>query len=148
MKRFILFSVAEFGAIINHSFIIGGAGRGLLLSTSFRYSSNETNNTQAGGWGGLMLGYSFMPKYLIHPYIKVIIGSGSIGYYYKKNDYGGWAFFASEATIGVDFNLTRWMRISPYAGYRYVYGNIDVMDLTDSKLSGFTGGLSLAFGLF
>ncbi len=139
---------AEFGAIINHSLIIGFAGRGMPLSYTMHYSPHATNDASGAGWGGLMLGYIFLPQSIIHPFIKVLIGSGSIGYVSQKDDYGGWAFFASEATAGVDFNITRWCRVSPYIGYRYVYGNINILNLTDSKLSGFNAGLSLSFGWF
>ena len=64
----------EGGLILNHQYIIGGAGKGV---TTPIYTTN--NSRLFMGWGGLMLGYVYAPEALVHPYIKTVIGAGGIG---------------------------------------------------------------------
>jgi hypothetical protein len=136
-------SGTEWGLIINHSFIIGGSGHSLISPLNYPDQLNGTNMQITTQWGGLMLGYIFMPENLIHPFVKTMIGVGHLKL--RETD---WAYFVTELKVGADLNVTKWMRVGPYAAYRYVYGNINQLGIDDSKMNGLEAGIDLSFGLF
>lgn len=135
----------EGGAIIDHSFIIGGGGMGLTLGID-----TGSNSKVMLGWGGLMIGYIFMPEIIVHPYLKVLIGGGDVEEF-KQGTYcpiNTAPFFIMDAQIGTEINVSSWMRIASFVGYQFVYGPFDFDGITDKDLCGFNFGIKLEFGFF
>lgn len=135
----------ELYALLNHSVMIGISGYGVPLN--FRFDGTNTNGSGIG-WGGLLLGYIFMPEWVVHPYIKTVIGAGGIGFYQNPASMGGNAFFVFEGELGLELNIFKWMRIAPYAGYHLMAGDFDILGMNAMNLSGWHFGVTLRFGLF
>jgi len=151
-----LFLGGRGGWIINHHFVLGVGGFGMVtrvpppagapdigedLRTEFRY-------------GGLWLEYILFPRKLVHGSIGTLLGGGDVAYrrlvhhsdredQIVEND----VVFAAEPVISLELNITRIFRLSVGAGYRYV-GGVSLTGLRREDLSGFTGSVILKFGKF
>lgn len=132
--------------IIDHSFYIGGGGYGVPMNMTL---DGGTNQSFSGvGWGGVILGYIFMPEWVVHPYAQVMIGAGGVGYYTNTGIYDGNAFFALDAVAGLEINVVKWIRFCPYVGYHLTAGNITVPGLNAAALSGWHFGITTKIGMF
>jgi hypothetical protein len=147
--RVFLITGGEGGCIINHSIIIGGAGKGIVTPIP----GKDTNISVRLGWGGLMLGYVFMPETLVHPYVKTVLGAGGVVESMDQDrhymsDANANAFFAAELETGVEVNVVSWFKTAAFVGYHYLYGDFTVAGLKDADLRGFDFGLKFEFGYF
>ncbi len=146
----------EGAVILNHQFIIGFSGK--ALGTPIMTAGNTGLYL---GYGGLMLGYVFLPDQMLHPYIKTTIGAGGItevsdpwSYYHNHNDNtndfvrNAMPFFALDGEAGLELNVTRWMKVIAFAGYHYIYGPFDISGIKDTDLQGIDFGVKLQFGWF
>ncbi len=146
----------EGGLIINHWLVIGIEGKGFAKPIV-----SPSGNDIVYGWGGLMLGFIVMPEELVHPYIKAVIGGGSIaefsGNWYNQGNYSGSSetnllqsanFFSMEGELGIEINVIKWMRIDIYGGYHYIYGPLAFDGLTDKDFISYDVGVKFEFGRF
>jgi hypothetical protein len=146
------------GFIINETFSIGGGGYGIASRRHMGSFTNTGFDTRLNiGYGGLILEYIHNSDDLFHFTFNTLIGAGgaelsdspqtSSRYY---NDYGlmdsDW-FFVVEPELNLDVNLTRFMRFSIGASYRYI-GDVQMEDLVESDLSGFSANIMFKFGRF
>jgi len=148
------------GWIINHSFIIGGGGYGLVNNI------HANNTVMAGFWGtepfinfgygGLELEYIIKSDQLIHFSVYTLIGGGSVTYrnelWNDNNDWDDWnfgsdAFFVFEPAANVELNIISFFRISAGVSYRFISG-VEFDDLKNSDLDGPSAALTLKFGNF
>ncbi len=155
------------GWLINHQFMIGGGGYGLV--TNVRASTEaQIDYAPFGdplyvqfGYGGVMLEYIFMPAKLVHFNVQVLVGGGSVSYQnnyysnvvYAERGYGGHygpydAVFVAEPAVHVELNMTDWFRIVAGGSYRYVSGVSELTGIGNSDLSGVSGTIALKFGTF
>ena len=151
---------------INRTFSLGLAGYGLVTRQNVNYTdmynTNLTNNLNFG-YGGLYLEYIYQPLEYIHFAGNVLIAGGAANYS-DRNNWGNEnynndldpirTYIVIEPTLAVEFNITRFFRISAEASYRWMD---DVWDnnaftkskgLADINLKGFSGGLTFEFGSF
>ena len=149
---------AHGGIILNNHFVIGLGGYG--LTSNFSLDNNEATDPlyMYGGYGGLILGGIFSPKEVVHIYTPVLIGAGGMeitnrNYFsnfhrpFHGTSLESSAFFVVEPGIEVEINVTRFFKIGLGASYRLVRES-DLKLVSNSELSGFSGGLSLKFGKF
>ncbi len=154
------------GWLINHQFMIGGGGYGLVNNVR---ASTEAEALYARpnrplyvefGYGGLMLEYIVEPSKLVHFNVQCLVGAGGVRYredwyddlfddnpdyfHSRTND----AVFVAEPAVNVEVNMTTWMRVTAGASYRYVNGVGELGGLSNKDLSNFSGSLALKFGLF
>jgi hypothetical protein len=139
------------GWIINHTFILGGGGYGLVTDVTAKHPDlffgSEYLNV---GYGGLYLEYIESSDEVIHLTFGALIGGGSVGY--RNQDAFDMNrsmdnFFVLEPNVQVNLNVTEFLRISAGANYRWISGVRN--DLTsDAELSGPSGILVLRFGEF
>ncbi|QQS35363.1 MAG: hypothetical protein IPM56_14085 [Ignavibacteriales bacterium] len=140
------------GWIINHTFVIGGAGYGLVNSIDGNEVIFGSTRRLDFGYGGLELGYINKSDDLIHFSVYTLIGAGSVRSrvdddLFPDYDDNHDTFFVLEPSLNVVLNLTTFMRVAVGGSYRYV--NVDkVQNLTSSDLSGPSIGLTLKFGKF
>lgn len=143
------------GWVINHSFVIGGAGYGLV-------SENKKNDSIIPlgtrvincGYGGFMMEYIMSSNKIAHVTAGVLIGAGGAGHRYI-DDYEDYyrsgsaddAFFALEPNLGVELNISRYIRAEIGATYLYTSG-VELIDLDDEDLDGANGYFALKFGIF
>lgn len=152
------------GVIINHTFTLGIGGYGLVTSHKIdNYKISDPYLTDSipylrVGYGGLHLGLAIEPNRLVHITGGVLIGAGGAAYTREytynhwENDhnwktYNSSAFFVLEPHIGVELNLTNFMRLEASGTYRYVSG-LDLPVTSNSDIAGPSGTISIKFGKF
>ncbi len=148
------------GWIINHSFIIGGGGYGLVNNIQsnnypdiYYWPDKPYLNF---GYGGLELEYVIQSDRLTHFSVCTLIGAGGISYrksIWNEDTYSNdWnspsdAFFVFEPGLNVELNVISFMRINAGFSYRFISGeNFD--NLKNSDLAGPSAMLTFKFGKF
>ena len=143
------------GWIINHQYVIGGAGYGLATPGETNPGSifPYFNEKFEMGYGGVLLAYISNSHRLIHLTIETLIGGGGISHYYSRDDdifdtdFDGDAFFIMEPGVNFELNITRRFRFATGASYRITSG-VEYLDLEDSDITGPAINLMLKFGKF
>lgn len=148
------------GWIINHSFVIGGGGYGLVTSID---ADNETIVSSFGskpyinfGYGGFEMEYIINSNQLLHFSVAALIGGGGVSYrndlWDNHEDWDDWdsphdAFFVFEPSANIELNIVSFFRINAGVSYRFISGaNLD--NLKNSDLAGPAASLTLKFGSF
>jgi hypothetical protein len=141
------------GWIINHSFVIGGGGYGLVTENKEVHYLNGEHQKLVIGYGGLILEYINNPINIVHITGGVLIGGGGAGHAYRNDYYDEWnsnstdAFFAMEPNLGLELNIATYVRAELGVSYLYTSG-IELYDADDEDVSGPAGYLVLKFGAF
>lgn len=147
------------GWIINHTFIIGGAGMGLANDIEANYNDSTGNPLMLNmGYGGLMLGYIYNSDAVVHFTGGFLVGGGGIsfreGNWYDHefdnsydNRFGNDVYLVIEPQISVELNLTSWFRLTGGGSYRFI-SSADYHGLTNSDLAGPSGTIMFKFGKF
>jgi hypothetical protein len=145
---------ARGGWIINHSFILGIGGYGLVQDNINRYPIGfDRYNFLTMGYGGFMMELDFNPHKLVHGSGIILIGGGALGraisgpYYREPLDNTEDGFFVVEPEVNVTVNMTSFFRISTGASYRFV-SDVEMSGLTNGDISGPAATLTLRFGKF
>lgn len=154
-----LFLGAYGGWMINHKFMLGLGGYGLVTShTGFGVNpvTNEPNKLRMG-YGGLMAEYTFSGNRPFHITANSLIGVGGISNGYEKkgdsNDQDNWqsvkssAFFVAQPGMNVEANLTKWFRVSVGGSYRLIAGS-NLAGISNEDMSAPAANLSFKFGAF
>lgn len=137
------------GWIINHVFVLGGGGYGLVNDMKVR-QVGDTSYFLMMGYGGLELEYINDSDRLIHYTIRALIGAGGLNLRTRNFDYGQWqgdAFFVVEPGVDVVLNVTNFFRIAAGVSYRLVSG-VDFEGFREKDVSGPSAALTLKFGKF
>ncbi len=147
------------GWLINHSFLIGGAGYGLVNTIDASDAARAYYGIYGDmkfdfGYGGLLLEYIGSPNDLLHYTISALIGAGGVTY---REQYDNWIntlpndhaspFFVLEPGVTTELNVTRFFRLNAGVGYRLVRGS-DLPGISDSELSDVAVNLTFKFGKF
>ncbi len=151
---------------INRTFSLGLAGYGLVTRQEVNYTdmfNTNLNHNLNFGYGGLYLEYIYKPLEYIHFAGNVLIAGGATNYS-DRNNWGNDShdndldptrtYIVIEPTLAVEFNITRFFRISAEASYRWMDDVWENKAFTNSKgladidLKGFSGGLTFEFGSF
>ena len=150
------------GWIINHTFIIGGGGYGLVndmkANNPLIIVPGITKPYLNFGYGGLELEYIIESDKLLHFSVYSLIGAGGVSYREGLFNHNGtdWdhdgnspsdAFFVFEPAANVELNIISFLRINAGVSYRFVSG-VNFDDLKNSDLAGISGQLTLKFGAF
>ncbi|MEM8585393.1 MAG: hypothetical protein AAGF87_14035 [Bacteroidota bacterium] len=101
--------------------------------------------------GGLWIGVTPASYNAIHPYIGVKAGWGvvELDFDNPSTDFDDTdQVFVLTPEVGLEFNLTRWMRLSGGLGYRYLNGINSGSPISESDLNGLTANITLRFGWF
>jgi hypothetical protein len=126
------------GWVINHSFVLGGAGYGLVSNYQL------PGDVLSFGYGGAMLEYIADPDRLIHLSFDTVIGGGGVG---PKHNSSPNAVFILEPEANVLVNISQGIHAGLGVSYRFTRG-VHIADLTNSDLSGFGSSLFVQFGGF
>jgi hypothetical protein len=131
------------GWIINHRFIFGGAGYGLVNDVTLDRAGRKP--TVGFGYGGFRPGLILGEKEdTLHFTSGVIIGAAGT----SVGDGGQTSVtWVVEPDVGVDAALTRWLRVGISGSYRFV-GAADEAKLRFAQLSGPAAGIQFKFGSF
>ena len=139
------------GWIINHTFVLGGAGYGLATNVHAK-KTDSIHQFIHMGYGGLDLEYIASSNDLIHFSLELLIGGGSIGFKDENEDIFDnhrttESFFVLEPSAHANLNVTHFFRIAGGISYRYINGLESPLS-TNTGLSGLSVVLSLKFGKF
>lgn len=161
-----VFAGAYGGWLIDHRLMLGLGGYALLSRLRARTEAEELYSPYGlplhtrFHYGGVMVEYFLAPSRLIHLTARSLIGGGFVGYRDGMQGgmmWGGTGYdhgpgsvfvFVVEPSVGVELNITDWIRVAAEGGYRHVGGLDDLIGLDDSDLSSFNGSLILKFGNF
>jgi hypothetical protein len=154
------------GWIINHSFIIGGGGYGLvnnIQSNSTIWSPFFNDKPYINfGYGGLELEYIIQSDKLLHFSVITLIGAGGVSYRDNlwddewdndsDDDDDDWdspndEFFVFEPGANLELNIASFFRINAGVSYRFISG-VNMVDLSNNDLAGPAASLTLKFGSF
>lgn len=145
--------VFEIGLDVN-SFISEAKPDALLGNSSYLYT---------GGYGGFLLAFNIFPTKPINVSIPITIGAGGVSYmgnYYSYDEYydyypeSFYGYFLVQPGVELQLNMTKFMRISIHASYRYtsnIYLEYSISpDLigNENLMRGFNLGASVKFGKF
>jgi hypothetical protein len=139
------------GWIINHSFVIGGGGYGIVTNVKAK-TVDSVHQYMDMGYGGLDLEYISTSDELLHWSAGIFIGGGGVGYRNENNDSFNMHhqmdnFFVLEPNVHVNMNVTHFFRIAAGVSYRYVGGLTSALS-TNADLSGPSAMLTFKFGKF
>ena len=136
------------GLLINHRFLIGGGGYGLVNEIPASHIWPNDNYLLDFGYGGLVLEYILRPRKLIHLSFYTLIGGG--GLCFRDQWYEPWdhdAFFVAEPGVDLIMNITDCFRIGIGGSYRYISG-VSLNGLRDEDVMGPSAVLTFKFGWF
>jgi hypothetical protein len=139
------------GWIINHTYVLGGAGYGLVTNVRTKNTDSVHQFIQMG-YGGLDLEYIASSNDLVHLSLGLLIGGGGIGFKNNADDMLDnhrtmESFFVLEPSAHANLNVTHFFRIAGGVSYRYVNGLKSPLS-TNTDLSGLSAVLTLKFGKF
>lgn len=139
------------GWIINHTFVLGGAGYGLVTDVKAKVGESIHQYIEMG-YGGLDIEYIASSNDLLHLSMELLVGGGGIGYKHEDNEdfdssHKKNSFFVLEPSVNANLNITHSFRIAAGVSYRYVSGLKSVVS-TNSDLSGPSANLIFKFGIF
>lgn len=146
------------GLIIGQHLTLGVAGRG--FATDFDWNDSKDGDRSFyhnGGYGGFLLEPIILPRSPIHLSFPVIFGMGGVGYYWREYDvvqeywrdgysYSG-LFLVVEPAAELEFNITKFMRMSLGASYRLT-SDVDISGMDRDGLTGWSTYLAFKFGRF
>jgi hypothetical protein len=151
------------GWLINHTFMIGGGGYGLVnkiraseeAQTAYQLYLGRPVNLEMG-YGGVVLEYIDNSNALVHFAFNTLIGAGGVTYNERDNDDWDWndnnnrptdAFFIVEPELKAELNVTTFLRINIGGSYRFVSG-INIIGLKNSDIAGPSANITFKFGKF
>lgn len=156
------------GWIINHSFVIGGGGYGLVTDVRPSVPGMLGQDKLMLGYGGLELEFILQSDRVVHLTVPILIGAGAVGYRtgYWDDDLNfnftpGFdnrfdTFFIVEPGIDLELNVVSFFRINAGISYRHVAGVGVPTDITgaprpltsNSDLRGVSWKIGFKFGSF
>ena len=159
--KYALFTGGEGAFLLNHRFLIGGAGYGLVNRINISEESTEEDSSRYlnMGYGGLVLGYIIAPSQLVHIQVSSLFGIGGMGSHgqtdFWNEDYDNDTdfdvyhdvFFVLQPTVSLELNVAKFCRLDVGATYRYTSG-FDYEGLKTGDLDGLELKVAVNFGLF
>ncbi len=142
------------GWIINHAFMIGFGGYGLVNDILSHVIGPFGERFVDFGYGGLDLEYVFNSDRLIHLSLHALIGGGAVSI--RGSSMNSWdsgshhsqdGVFVVEPGMNLDLNIIKWFRLSAGASYRYVRGSSSGVS-SNKELSGPSAQMTFRFGEF
>jgi hypothetical protein len=139
------------GWIINHSFVLGGGGYGLVTNVNAKVTDSVHQYIEMG-YGGVEIEYIPSSNDILHLSVGLLVGGGGIGYKREDNDvfnasHKNSSFFVLEPSVNANLNVTHSFRIAAGVTYRYVSGLKSIVS-TNADLSGPSATLIFKFGKF
>lgn len=140
------------GWIINHTFVIGGAGYGLVannIKSDVADSAGGTLNYMLS-YGGPEFEYIIESDDLVHATVGVLLGLGNTGFVSRNDAMRATdtsSFYIIEPGMNVELNVSKHFRIDIGVYYRLVSG-VDSINLSNEKVNSPTVNLAFKFGKF
>jgi hypothetical protein len=147
---------ARGGVILGHSIVLGLGGAGFINSYEYNQALNK-DVSLVGGYGGLFVEPIVFPNSRVHLSFPIFFGFGAAAYTtFVKNDYNYQQentieetsmFLIFEPAAELEFNLTRYMRMSGFFSYRFT-SDLEIENVLPDALVNYTVGVRFKFGKF
>jgi hypothetical protein len=140
------------GWIVNHKFVLGGGGYGLVTNVKAKTTDSIHQNIELG-YGGLDLEYIASSDDLLHLSLGLLIGGGGIAYKDENDNFmdahhrAMKGFFVLEPNVAANLNVTHFFRLAAGLSFRYINGLNSTLS-TNADLSGPSVFFMLKFGTF
>lgn len=149
---------ARGGVVMGHYFALGIGGSG-FVNTSEYVQADNANISLAGGYGGIFAEFILFPRSQVHLSFPVLAGIGGIAatsfiedayyYEYQSNVEQTSVFMIVEPAVELEFNFTRFFRMSGYFSYRYTTDvEMDNLYASNDALINYSAGIRFKFGKF
>ncbi len=133
------------GWIIDHRFVLGGAGYGLVSDVVVGTDCEGPDAYLHMGYGGAWLEFVLRPRKIMHISLHALLGGGGLHLSDDENKQD--SFYVAEPGVTMTLNLARFIRIGAGVCYRFVSG-LDKTLLRDSDLAGMGCQFFIGFGRF
>jgi hypothetical protein len=140
--------------VINRSLGIGIVGYGLASEVRTTKLIPDESLQLEMGYGGILVEPILFSNKVMHVTFPTLFGAGGVAYFHNNRlDYDDYdyedadAFFVSEPGVSMELNLTKALRFNIGGSYRFM-SSLDLSDLPDPKLNGFSINAALKIGLF
>ncbi|MFK7755386.1 MAG: hypothetical protein AB8B53_00485 [Flavobacteriales bacterium] len=155
----------EVFTVFDHNLHLGVAGYGLVNTIkSINTDVDEKQLHLQCGYGGLFIEPAILENKLVNISFPVLLGAGGIGetrvsgfvddlsgiddFELEGDDfYNSDFFWIIEPGVGVNLNISQWMKLSAGVSYRYAY-DLELPQTSSTLLDGFNGNVSLKLGWF
>ncbi|MBX3133715.1 MAG: hypothetical protein KF689_10060 [Gemmatimonadaceae bacterium] len=139
-------------AVFNRRLAFGGMGIKGTANVDAILEGVPQRGEMDFAYGGFTIEYITRPSKLVHATYGLLLGGGGISVWpddsRPRNTKDSTTVFGlTEPQVGVQLNVTRWMRIGTTVGYRIAFG-ADVPKLANGQLHGPSATLLLRFGSF
>ena len=133
------------GRVFDNGIILGGAGYGLMTNN---IKANGTYNTKKikQGYGGMLIGYEFLPKGFINFNTTLLLGGGGISAGTDDSDTQNGSF-VSELSATLHLNLTPYAGLQAGVSYRY-FATVNSGSLSATDINGLSVNAGLLFHPF
>ncbi|MCR9287826.1 MAG: hypothetical protein NXI23_10610 [Bacteroidetes bacterium] len=133
-------------AFVAGDVFFGGYGMGTVsYADLFDGNITKLNMGHGGFWFGIV---PFRHK-AFHPFASAKIGWGGLNVEFNDGAFDvEHNIFLLSPEVGFEVNFFRWLRISAGAGYRFVNGLDNTMNIRNDDISGPTGTLTFKIGGF
>jgi hypothetical protein len=148
------------GWLINHAFMLGGGGYGLVTRHDLEPAAGTVGLPEDHriefGYGGGILEFIFSPMAVVHATVSLLIGGGTVSVRGYDVLFTDWLYgyestrdgvFVLEPSVNAEVNITSFFRVNAGASYRFVNG-VSMYGLKNADLSGASVNLALKFGKF
>jgi len=148
------------GVILNDNLIFGVAGYGTANEFSVRGNTTHENVYADAGYAGLLTGYIFKPKKMIHLGFPVLFAVGNIelrdkvnlstndGFKTKNVFIENSPFLVIEPGVSVELNIAEFLKIGLGGSYRFA-GSMNLENPVDgSDLDSWSVDLTITGGKF
>ncbi|MBK8702768.1 MAG: hypothetical protein IPN33_03560 [Saprospiraceae bacterium] len=132
------------GALVLNNMFIGGYGMGTSYPEYVTAAGDERNIRFKHG--GFWLGYTPKPHKVAHLYSSLKIGWGSARLREDGDNIATDRLFALTPELGIEINLTRFVKVSLSGGYRWINGISKLDGLDNESFSSPTGLLTFRIG--
>ena len=100
------------------------------------------------GHSGFWLGYALKQDNLLHIYSSFRVGWGDVELKQNDDKFFDDNLLSVAPELGVELNVTNWMRVGFTAGYRAISGLDSLPNLGNEDFTGIYGALTFRFGGF
>ncbi|MBI9055175.1 MAG: hypothetical protein JEY96_15235 [Bacteroidales bacterium] len=142
-------SGVQVGGIFNDQFILGFY-QVHIENNIFEDDNSFINSDLDFDHKGLLLGYIFMPKRIIHFNTNVQLGKGDLDIY--NHDINRWTYddfiFVVSPSVEMEFNVAKFFRVGIGANYRFAFDVDQIENYNNEDFSDFGAFVSLKFGWF
>ncbi len=137
------------GALVARDFFFGGYGiGGTYDNVAVVFDTEAELYDVRFKHGGLWFGYAPGSLKLIHPYTSFKFGWGKARLQKEGFDTIKDRFFILEPELGLELNITDFLRIAVTGNYRAVSGINSLADLTNKDFNTFFAGITFRIGGF